>query len=53
MGTHLIKTDHVKQGKSDWSGYYSKMMSHNKFKLKKSKRFLDAIRNYLFQFGVI
>ena len=54
MGTHLIENwNIVMQGMSDWSGSDGKMTSHNNFKIRFSERFLDLVRDFLCQFGVI
>ena len=41
------------QGMSDWLGNDRKMTSHNNFKLKCSKGFLDVGRGFLFQFVLL
>ena len=43
-----LKLDIVMQGMSDWVGNDRKMTSHNNFKLKCSKGFLDLGRGFLF-----
>ena len=38
---------------SNWPGSDGKMTSHYNFKLRLSKRSLDLVRGFWFQFGVI
>ena len=47
------KLDILKPGISDWPSNDGKMTSHNNFKLRFSRRSLDLVTGFLFQFGVI
>ena len=47
------KLDIVKQKMLNWLGNNGKMPWHTNFKITFSKRFLDLVRTFLFQFGVI